>query len=135
MERYIEETAFEDTQRKIEQICRENSLACKLVTSDPIKLVIWPDASMEGQISMLDEPAGHNGHGSVLTILFADADVTYKISGGFVVSRQLLGKLLSNARKLHYLYLWMFYRKTVHARRLAAADQAGGAQAALEAGA
>lgn len=135
MERYIEETAFEDTQRKIEQLCRENGLACKLVTTDPIKLVIWPDASMEGQISMLDEPAGHNGHGSVLTILFADADVTYKISGGFVVSRQLLGKLLSNARKLHYLYLWMFYRKTVHARLLAAADQAGGAQAALEAGA
>lgn len=135
MERYIEEAAFEDAQRKIEQLCRENGLACKLVTSDPIKLVIWPDASMEGQISMLDEPAGRNGQGSVLTILFADADVTYKISGGFVVSRRLLGKLLSNARKLHYLYLWMFYRKTVHARRSAYADQAGGARAALEAGA
>lgn len=135
MERYIEETAFEDTQRKIEQICRENSLACKLVTSDPIKLVIWPDMSIEGQISMLDEPSGGNGPDSLLTIIFADADVTYKITGDFVISRQLLSKLLSNARKLHYLYLWMFYRKTVHARRLAAADQSGGAQAALEAGA
>lgn len=135
MERYIEEAAFEDTQRKIEQLCRENSLVCKLVTSDPIKLVIWPDMSIEGQISMLDEPSGGNGPDSLLTIIFADADVTYKITGDFVISRQLLSKLLSNARKLHYLYLWMFYRKTVHARRLAAADQSGGAQAALEAGA
>lgn len=101
-QRYVEEAAFEELQRKIEKICRENSLMCKFVNGDPIRLVIWPDMSMEGQLSMLDEPAGHTGHGSVLTILFADADVTYKVSGGFVVSQQLLGRLLSNARKLHY---------------------------------
>lgn len=135
MANYIEADTLADLEDKLASICTEASLKCELVTGDPIKLFIRPDMSMEGQISMLDEPAGHNGQGSVLTILFADADVTYKISGGFVVSRQLLGKLLSNARKLHYLYLWMFYRKTVHARRLAAADQTGGAQAALEAGA
>lgn len=134
-QRYVEEAAFEELQRKIEKICRENSLMCKFVNGDPIRLVIWPDMSMEGQLSMLDEPAGHTGHGSVLTILFADADVTYKISGGFVVSRQLLSKLLSNARKLHYMYLWAFYRQTVHARRLAAADHGAGQSAALEAGA
>lgn len=118
MERYIEETAFEDTQRKIEQICRENSLACKLVTSDPIKLVIWPDASMEGQISMLDEPSGGNGPDSLLTIIFADADVTYKITGDFVISRQLLGKILNLARKIHYMQLWVFYRRELAARRM-----------------
>ena len=121
-QRYVEESAFEGLQRKIEKICRENSLMCKFVNGDPIRLVIWPDMSMEGQLSMLDEPAGHTGHGSVLTILFADADVTYKITGGFVVSRQLLGKLLSTAQKLHYMYLWAFYRQTLHARRVAAQD-------------
>ena len=121
-QRYVEEAAFEELQRKIEKICRENSLMCKFVNGDPIRQVIWPDMSMEGQLSMLDEPAGHTGHGSVLTILLADADVTYKVSGGFVVSQQLLGRLLSNARKLHYMYLWTFYRQTLHARRVAAAD-------------
>lgn len=134
-QRYVEEAAFEELQRKIEKICRENSLMCKFVNGDPIRLVIWPDMSMDGQLSMLDEPAGHTGYGSVLTILFADADVTYKVSGGFVVSQQLLGRLLNNARKLHYMYLWAFYRQTVHARRLAAADHDAGQPAALETGA
>ena len=62
-QRYVEEAAFEELQRKIEKICRENSLMCKFVNGDPIRLVIWPDMSMEGQLSMLDEPAGHTGHG------------------------------------------------------------------------
>lgn len=122
-QRYVEEATFEELKQKIEKICQENSLMCKFVNGDPIRLVIWPDMSMEGQLSMLDEPAGHTGHGSVLTILFADADVTYKITGGFVVSRQLLGKLLSTAQKLHYMYLWAFYRQTLLARRVAAADR------------
>lgn len=121
-QRYVEEAAFEELQRKIEKICQENSLMCKFVNGDPIRLVIWPDMSMEGQLSMLDEPAGHTGHGSVLTILFADADVTYKISGDLVISRKLLSKLLTNAQKLHYMYLWAFYRQTLHARRVAAQD-------------
>lgn len=120
--RYIEEATFEDSMHKIEKLCKENNLLCKLVTGDPVKLVIWPDMSMEGQLSMLDEPAGHTGHGSVLTILFADADVTYKISGDLVISRKLLSKLLTNAQKLHYMYLWAFYRQTLHARRVAAQD-------------
>ena len=121
-QRYVEEAAFEELQRKIEKICRENSLMCKFVNGDPIRLVIWPDMSMEGQLSMLDEPSCHTGYGSVLTILFADADVTYKISGDLVISRKLLSKLLTNAQKLHYMYLWAFYRQTLHARRVAAAD-------------
>ena len=135
MANYIEADTLAELEDKLASICTEASLKCELVTGDPIKLFIMPDMSMDGQISMLDEPSGGNGPDSLLTIIFADADVTYKITGDFVISRQLLSKLLSNARKLHYLYLWMFYRKTVHARRLAAADQSGGAQAALEAGA
>lgn len=101
---------------------RKNSLMCKFVDGDPIRLVIWPDMSMEGQLSMLDNPAGYTGHGSVLTILFDDADVTYKITGGFVIDRQLLSKLLTNARKMHYMYLWAFYRQTLHARQVADQD-------------
>ena len=120
--RYIEEATLDELKTKIEKICQENSLLCKLTTSDPIKLVVWPDMSMEGQMSMLDNPAGHNGHGSALTIIFADADVTYKISGDLVISRKLLSKLLTNAQKLHYMYLWAFYRQTLHARRVAAQD-------------
>lgn len=121
-QRYVEEATFEELKQKIEKICQKNSLMCKFVAGDPIRLVIWPDMSMEGQLSMLDEPAGHTGHGSVLTILFADADVTYKISGDLVISRKLLSKLLTNAQKLHYMYLWAFYRQTLHARRVAAQD-------------
>lgn len=68
-QRYVEEAAFEELKQKIEKICQENSLLCKLTTSDPIKLVVWPDMSMEG-----------------------------------------------------HMYLWAFYRHTLHARRVAAQD-------------
>lgn len=120
--RYIEEATFEDSMHKIEKLCKENNLLCKLVTGDPVKLVIWPDMSMDGQISMLDNPAGHNGHGSVLSIIFADAGETLKTSGEFVMDIQLLKKFLSNAEKMHRMYMWSFYRQTLNARRLAAAD-------------
>lgn len=118
MANYIEADTLADLEDKLASICTEASLKCELVTGDPIKLFIMPDMSMDGQISMLDEPSGGNGPDSLLTIIFADADVTYKITGDFVISRQLLGKILNLARKIHYMQLWVFYRRELAARRM-----------------
>ena len=81
---------------------------------------------MEGQITMLDNPTGYNGKDSSLTIFFADAGVEYKFTGGFSISKQLLSKLLNAAQKIHYMYLWVFFRDEMERRKQAAKPASAG---------
>lgn len=114
---YLEKDKLDALCQKLENTCEENNLNYKLVTRDPIGIVIQPDMTMEGQISMLDNPTGYNGKDSSLTIFFADAGVEYKFTGGFSISKQLLSKLLNMAQKIHYMYLWVFFRDELERRR------------------
>ena len=126
---YMEKDKLDTLCQKLENTCEENRLSYKLVTRDPIGIVIRPDMTMDGQISMLDNPAGYNGKDSSLTIFFADAGVEYKFTGGFSISKQLLNKLLNMAQKIHYMYLWVFFRDEMERRKQAAkpasAEEAG----------
>lgn len=125
---YMEKDKLDALCQKLENTCEENHLSYKLVTRDPIGIVIRPDMTMEGQITMLDNPTGYNGKDSSLTIFFSDAGVEYKFTGGFAISKQLLNKLLNMAQKIHYMYLWVFFRDETERRR-----QAGKAASAGEA--
>lgn len=126
---YMEKDKLDTLCQKLENTCEENHLSYKLVTRDPIGIVIQPDMTMEGQITMLDNPTGYNGKDSSLTIFFADAGVEYKFTGGFSISKQLLSKLLNAAQKIHYMYLWVFFRDEMERRKQAAkpasAEEAG----------
>lgn len=117
---YMEKDKLDTLCQKLENTCEENHLSYKLVTRDPICIVIRPDMTMEGQISMLDNPTGYNGKDSSLTIFFADAGVEYKFTGGFSISKQLLSKLPNAAQKIHYMYLWVFFRNEMERRKQAA---------------
>lgn len=117
---YMEKDKPDTLCQKLENTCEENHLSYKLVTRDPIGIVIRPDMTMEGQITMLDNPTGYNGKDSSLTIFFADAGVEYKFTGGFSISKQLLNKLLNMAQKIHYMYLWVFFRDEMERRKQAA---------------
>lgn len=117
---YMEKDKLDTLCQKLENTCEENHLSYKLVTRDPIGIVIRPDMTMEGQITMLDNPTGYNGKDSSLTIFFADAGVEYKFTGGFSISKQLLNKLLNMAQKIHYMYLWVFFRDEMERRKQAA---------------
>lgn len=117
---YMEKDKLDTLCQKLENTCEENHLSYKLVTRDPIGIVISPDMTMEGQITMLDNPTGYNGKDSSLTIFFADAGVEYKFTGGFSISKQLLSKLLNAAQKIHYMYLWVFFRDEMERRKQAA---------------
>ena len=123
---YMEKDKLDTLRQKLENTCEENHLSYKLVTRDPIGIVIRPDMTMEGQISMLDNPAGYNGKDSSLTIFFADAGVEYKFTGGFSISKQLLSKLLNAAQKIHYMYLWVFFRDEMERRKQAAKSAPAG---------
>lgn len=117
---YMEKDELDKLCQKLENTCEENRLSYKLVTRDPIGIVISPDMTMEGQITMLDNPTGYNGKDSSLTIFFADAGVEYKFTGGFSISKQLLSKPLNAAQKIHYMYLWVFFRDEMERRKQAA---------------
>lgn len=123
---YMEKDKLDTLCQKLENTCEENHLSYKLVTRDPIGIVIRPDMTMEGQITMLDNPAGYNGKDSSLTIFFADAGVEYKFTGGFSISKQLLSKLLNAAQKIHYMYLWVFFRDEMERRKQAAKPASAG---------
>lgn len=122
---YMEKDKLDTLCQKLENTCEENHLSYKLVTRDPISIVIRPDMTMEGQITMLDNPTGYNGKDSSLTIFFSDAGVEYKFTGGFAISKQLLNKLLNMAQKIHYMYLWVFFRDETERRRLIAGGAPG----------
>lgn len=123
---YMEKDKLDTLCQKLENTCEENHLSYKLVTRDPIGIVISPDMTMEGQITMLDNPTGYNGKDSSLTIFFADAGVEYKFTGGFSISKQLLSKLLNAAQKIHYMYLWVFFRDEMERRKQAAKSAPAG---------
>ena len=61
---YMEKDKPDTLCQKLENTCEENHLSYKLVTRDPIGIVISPDMTMEGQITMLDNPTGYNGKDS-----------------------------------------------------------------------
>ena len=123
---YMEKDKLDTLCQKLENTCEENHLSYKLVTRDPIGIVISPDMTMEGQITMLDNPTGYNGKDSSLTIFFADAGVEYKFTGGFSISKQLLSKLLNAAQKIHYMYLWVFFRDEMERRKQVAKPASAG---------
>ena len=123
---YMEKDKLDTLCQKLENTCEENHLSYKLVTRDPIGIVISPDMTMEGQITMLDNPTGYNGKDRSLTIFFADAGVEYKFTGGFSISKQLLSKLLNMAQKIHYMYLWVFFRQELERRKQAAKPASAG---------
>ena len=123
---YMEKDKLDTLCQKLENTCEENHLSYKLVTRGPIGIVISPDMTMEGQITMLDNPTGYNGKDSSLTIFFADAGVEYKFTGGFSISKQLLSKLLNAAQKIHYMYLWVFFRDEMERRKQAAKPASAG---------
>ena len=114
---YLERDELDRLYGKLEDACKEKHLSCQLVTRDPIRIVIQPDMTMEGQISMLDSPAGYNGKDGALEIVFVNTEPILKPHGTFVISKKFQDKLLNMARKIHYMYLWVFFRDEMERRR------------------
>ncbi len=117
----LEKDELDSLCQKFENVCQENHLTYRLVTKDPISIVIQPDMTMDSQICMLDNAAGYNGKGSSLTFIFVDADVSFKTTGDFVISKQLHNKLLNMSKKIHYMYPWTFSGK-LERRKQASGD-------------
>ena len=56
---YIEHDQLDAQLKKLENVCAENGFTYKFLRDKyPVRIIISPDTSMDGQISMLDNPVG-----------------------------------------------------------------------------
>ena len=73
---YIEHDQLDAQLKKLENVCAENGFTYKFLRDKyPVRIIITPDGTMDGQMSMLDNPVGYNTKGSALAFVFVDGDV------------------------------------------------------------
>ena len=74
---------------------------------------------MDGQMSMLDNPVGHNSLGSALEFAFADGDLYLNPKGGGLsLTKNMQNKLRGIAEKIYFCYLQCFFIDTLQARKM-----------------
>ena len=122
---HIEHDQLDALLVKLENTCEENSFTYKFLRdSYPVRIVIAPDGSMDGQISMLDNPVGYNSQGCSLSFVFQDGDVYFKPGkdGGLSMNKRLQNKLRTLAEKIHAKWMQVFFIDSIEARSLAGDD-------------
>ena len=108
----IEKDLFDDQYEKLLGICDKNNLVADFSAAQyPIMLTVRPDASMEGQISMLEDDVGHNNRDSRIRFVFVDGRLVVKVSDNFTLTDTLLNKLKNIAKKLYVRHLAAFFRE------------------------
>ena len=111
---YIEQDKLDALLAKLDNTCAENNLIFSFRNkSYPVRIVIAPDGSMDGQISMLDNPVGCNSKDASRAFVFVDGGIQEKTTGEFTLSDTLISKLKNMAKKIHYTWLQVFHRDTL----------------------
>lgn len=90
---YIEHDQLDAQLKKLENVCDENGFTYKFLRDKyPVRIIISPDTSMDGQISMLDNPVGYNSRDCSISFVFNDGDLTedFGKGGGLVIKDSLL---------------------------------------------
>lgn len=105
---------------KLGELCKDNGFQYRFEKDRyPIRIVITPDGSMDGQMSMLDNPVGHNSLGAALEFVFADGDLYLNPKGGGLsLTKSLQNKLRGIAEKIYFCYLQCFFIDTLQARKM-----------------
>lgn len=109
---YIEHDQLDAQLKKLENVCAENGFTYKFLRDKyPVRIIITPDGTMDGQMSMLDNPVGYNTKGSALAFVFVDGDVYLNPGkeGGLSLSKRLQNKLRTIAEKVYFNYLKVFF--------------------------
>lgn len=113
-----ERTKLEALENKLGNICDENALVYRFHRdSYPITLIIRPDASPSGQLSML-ENAGQCDTGFIsqdasITFEFKDGSLNHRMAGQFDLSDALFSKLKNLFIKILFLWLQHFFREVM----------------------
>lgn len=102
---------FRDIQDKIEKLCDENDLEFIFESSKfPIIATIRPSEESKNQmtIDFGDEETTSFVNGEI-QFIFAD-ELTMKVLNDFRIEDGLLNKIKNQVKKLHYIYLQMYFK-------------------------
>lgn len=106
---------YEVELEKIERVCKENKLEIEFTqASFPIVAIVKPSQESKNQMVMdLGEGARTLTNGEI-KFIFAD-ELTMSIVNDFMIEDQLLNRIKNAAKKIHYIYLQMYFKeKTFH---------------------
>lgn len=108
----FERNALSELLKKLDDTCLGHNLTHKeRFGVYPVTITISTDGSMDGQIGMLDNPAGVNTLGDSLTLVFEDATMYHKPgkTGGLSLDDELLKEICGLAKKIYSAYLQVYY--------------------------
>ena len=101
---------YQELEGKLEDTCIENQLEYSFETSKfPIVLRITPNFEQKNQMKM-DIGKDSNFVNGEIQLIFAD-ELTIKILNDFRIGDKLLNKIKNQAKKLHYIYLQMYFKE------------------------
>lgn len=118
-----EVTKYEAQKKKLEGLCEEHDLTFRFrKEAYPITLTIRPVQGVEEQLAMLEEANGENyiSPGASLTLIFADGELTSKVSGGtFTISKTLRAKIENIFLKMCSFWQQYFFRYLIQTGTIA----------------
>jgi len=108
-----ENELFDDYETKLQNVCEANGLLYRLNKDVyPVTLTVEPDTSLDAQLSLAEEGAPPARRGASIKFVYAGGCLSYKTTGGFEVSDATFGKLKNLFKKLHYMWLQVFFAQT-----------------------
>lgn len=110
-------TLYQAQKKKMQGLCDEHKLTFRFFKDIyPIRLTVSPLASVEAQMSMLEnvEEVGYRDPGSSMTWTFEDGQLTTMVSGGtFTISKTLRSKIESILLKMISFWQQHFFREVI----------------------
>lgn len=104
---------FQDLKDKIEKLCNDNDLEFTFESSKfPIIATIRPNEESRNQLTIDfgDEEETINFVNGEIQFIFAD-ELTVKVLNDFRIEDGLLNRIKNQVKKLHYIYLQMYFKK------------------------
>lgn len=106
---------YEVELEKIERVCKENKLEIEFYKAGfPIVAILRPSEESKDQLRMDLGPEAEPHTNGEIKLVFAD-ELQMSIENNFMIEDQLLNRIKNAAKKIHYIYLQMYFKeKTFH---------------------
>lgn len=112
------ETDFAELKGKVYRLCSENSLEIDFELSRfPIMVNIRPNDRAKNQIAMDLGDKTTNFVNGEIQLIFGE-DLTMRVLNDFNIEDDLLNKIKSQVKKLHYLFLQIYFKQKMKEGKL-----------------
>lgn len=118
MAKYAERNAYNDEVDTLVKKCAALNLICRIKKDRyPFTIICEPDMAMDAQISMLDNPYGHNGKGDGFVLRFTDSEPATDVV--FKGNPKDFKTIFDQAKKVYQAFTPLFFRETMDEELLA----------------